>query len=234
MQTQFFVLSLAVLAHGLILKTSDENGSSSDDFGVCQIPKSLPVTSLALANDDALDVSAGKSSSSPDQKDLAQKRATLQAATLQYKQKKVEYQRATNNLMSAMEALLEVPSAGAADLGKVAEGKTGKDTLLVFYAPWCMHCQRFVLHDGQGNPTNAPLEVLRRDFAKSASTSNVAIMRADVTKLGQAGIPQKFPVQAIPTVFFVNAKGITEQFKGNPHDVAKLKGFVAGLSTKKA
>merc|ERR1719333_1952484 len=117
--------------------------------------------------------------------------------------------------MTAMEALLKVPAADAPMLENVASGKLGKDSLVVFYAPWCPHCQSFVLHDQKGDPTNAPLEVLRRNFAKSAATKNVAVLRADVTRLGQSKVPKAFNVPAIPTVYFVGTQGKTIKFAGN-------------------
>merc|ERR1719502_2355011 len=109
----------------------------------------------------------------------------------------MQYQLATAKLMSAMDALLEVPNAGAGDLQKLADGKFGKAALVVFYAPWCPHCQSFVLHDQKGDPLNAPLEVLHRELAKADDTKNVNVIRADVTKVGKQ-MPKDFAVQAIP------------------------------------
>merc|ERR1719446_1518233 len=136
------------------------------------------------------------------------------------------FQLAQAKLMTAMEALLEVPSADAAMLKNMAAGKFGKAALVVFYAPWCPHCQSFVLHDKKGDPVNAPLELLRKQFLKSDSTKNVAVMRADVTRLGQSNVPPEFKVPAIPTVYFVSEHGKPIKFVGNPHDSAALSNFV--------
>jgi len=195
----------------------------------CQLSQALPVSALALGDDDALEHSSQKVAEGPTSGSLAQKHAVLQGALADYKVKKQQFQLSTAKLMAAMETLLEVPSADAAALEKVASGKSGKDTLIVFYAPWCPHCQTFVLRDKQGNPTNAPLEVLRREFAAGKETKDVDVMRADVTKLGQGGLPKSFVVQGIPTVYFVNKNGEESKFDGNPHSGPGLKAFVAGL-----
>merc|ERR1719162_1563338 len=73
---------------------------------------------------------------------------------------KQELQEAQAELMKTMEGLLEVPAVDPLTLRKVANGALGLDALIVFYAPWCPHCQKFVLHDKEGDPRNAPYEVL--------------------------------------------------------------------------
>jgi thiol-disulfide isomerase/thioredoxin len=180
--------------------------------------------SLVLADDEVLDQ---KSDEAP----TAAEKATYNKALQDYKVKKQAMQVSTGKLMAAMEDLLEVPPADAAFLTSAATGKMGKDALVVFYAPWCPHCQTFVLHDAKGNPTNAPLEVLRRDLANTEK--NVVVARADVTKLRAAGkpVPPVYKVQGIPTVYFVNEKGAATQFAGNPHNIAALKNFIGNMKT---
>jgi len=214
-------------------KVNDTSDASMEDMvdssvNVCELPTALPVA-FALSDDDVIErTNNTKQASNAGVPDEKAKREALQEAIVDYKQKKQQYQLATVKLMSAMEALLQVPSADNAALEKVAQAKAGKDTLVVFYAPWCPHCQSFVLHDKNGDPTNAPLEVFRRDLQADASTKNVEVVRADVTKLGN-DIPAPFDVQAIPTVYFVNREGEESKFDGNPQNLADLKGFVSGL-----
>lgn len=155
--------------------------------------------------------------------------ATYIEALKSYKQKKQEFQIASAKLSQANEGLLEVRPADAAFLSQATSGKLKKSTLVAFYAPWCPHCQRFVLHDMKGNPRNAPLEVLRRDFKKANATKDVIVARADVTRLGQKGVPKSFVVHGIPTVYFVSEEGKPTPFKGNPHNIENLKKFVTGL-----
>merc|ERR1719440_693813 len=169
-------------------------------------PLTTAHTSFVLADDEALD------KAEPSTAD---------------KQKKAAFQMAQSKLMTAMDALLEVPSVDVATLENVANGKTGKDTLVVFYAPWCPHCQTFVLHDGKGNPTKAPLEEFRRDLAEADATKNVNVMRADVTKTGQK-LPAAFPVQSIPSVYWVSKDGKESKYEGDPHSLVDLKKFVQG------
>jgi len=143
----------------------------------------------------------------------------------------VEFQAADAKLMQSMEALLEVPAADTAMLTKAVGGTLGKDALVAFYAPWCPHCKTFVLHDKKGNPRNAPLENLRKDMAKDAKLKGVEVYRADVTVLGQNGIPAKLVVQGIPTMYFISAKGTPTQYKGHPHDFASIKAFAEKLAS---
>jgi len=225
-----------MLLLGLVVSASSMSLRQAGDKPVDKIPVNLescpldsPVVALALSADYSLDETNGLAVGTPNE---AAKRKTLMDALAEYKVKKQAMQVATNNLMSAMEALLVVPAADKALLANVADGKTGKDSLIVFYAPWCPHCQTFVLHDKQGNPTNAPLELLSQDLAKDSSTKDVAVMRADVTTLGQSGIPSKFAVQGIPSVYFVNKAGKADAFAGNPHSTADLTVFVKKMQTK--
>merc|ERR1719163_1614673 len=114
--------------------------------------------------------------------------------------------------MKAMEALLETPAADAEFLSQAAEGKLGKDSLIVFYAPWCPHCQQFVLHDGKGDPTKAPLELIKKDLVADPASKDVEVLRFDVN--AHRDIPQGLEVQFIPTMYVV-AGGTATKFEGN-------------------
>merc|ERR1719321_1883380 len=102
-------------------------------------------------------------------------RAEMAAAMEEYKTTQAEMQAASDRLMLAMEAMLEVKKVDKAELTTMIE-KGDKDTLIVFYAPWCPHCQRYVLHDGQGDPEKAPLEVFNQEMESRGAkdTLNVA------------------------------------------------------------
>merc|ERR1719359_653804 len=113
--------------------------------------------------------------------------------------------------MKAMDAMLQVPPKSGADIGEILQ-KKDKNAFVVFYAPWCPHCQRFVLHDGKGDPTKAPLEVFRRELAQDAATKDVKVVRFDVQR--DRNIPKDFEVQYIPTVYFVAAgTGAVKKFE---------------------
>jgi len=221
MSRSLLLLGFAVSAAGLSLKTDSAPALAIAD-APCQWPGALPVAALALADDVALDEAS----------DPKADMKVYQDALVDYKVKKQAFQLAQAKLMKSMEALLETPAADPSMLAKAVGGTFGKDALVAFYAPWCPHCQTFVLHDKKGNPKNAPLENLRRDMAKDEKLKGVAVYRADVTVLGQQGIPAKLVVQGIPTMYFINAKGEATQFKGNPHDAAKIKDFAQGLVSK--
>jgi len=229
MKTQIMLLlGLVVSASAVSLRQAGDKPVEKIPVDLESCPLDSPVVALALSSDSALEETNGLAVGTPNE---AAKRKALMDALAEYKVKKQAMQVATNNLMAAMEALLVVPAADKALLANVADGKTGKDSLVVFYAPWCPHCQTFVLHDKQGNPSNAPLELLSQDLAKDSSTKDVAVMRADVTVLGQSGIPSKFAVQGIPSVYFANKAGKATQFAGNPHSTADLTAFVKKMLT---
>merc|ERR1740117_2301578 len=78
----------------------------------------------------------------------AEKKDELNNAVAHYKTQKMQFQLAEARLMKAFDSLLEVPVADGHQLSTLLEGG-GKPTLIVFYAPWCPHCQTFVLHDGK-------------------------------------------------------------------------------------
>merc|ERR1719148_545707 len=111
--------------------------------------------------------------------------------------------------MKAFDSLLEVPVASGQQLTTLLEGG-GKPTLVVFYAPWCPHCQTFVLHDGKGDPIKAPLEVFNRELKEKKEHVSVVRVNTQVTKF-----PKVFEVRSIPTAYFVNRAGQAYKFEGN-------------------
>lgn len=149
---------------------------------------------------------------------------------LQVKQQ--EYFAANEKMQASIEKLLKTPNADAAELARAAEGRLGTDSLIAFYAPWCPHCQTFVLHDEKGNPLKAPLEVMREKWASHDKLKRVKIYRSDVTKLENGDLPEKMPVKGIPTLYFVNAKGDATQYKSDPHDTDAVAAWTQSLMTK--
>merc|ERR1719335_2124285 len=136
-------------------------------------------------------------------------------------------------VMGAMEAMLQVPSVDTAKLNGMVDSKK-KDALVVFYAPWCPHCQTFVLHNGKGNPEEAPLEIFNGNVKASGADKTLDVVRFDVAANREAGLPmpEGFEVQHIPTIYMAAADGKKTQFKGNHVDSATLVDFIEKNSAK--
>jgi thiol-disulfide isomerase/thioredoxin len=157
-------------------------------------------------------VATGKTD--PKLEKLQSAQGKLEAAAQAYKAAEAE-------LQVALEDMLETPLV---DNAKLAErvAKKDKDLLVVFYAPWCGHCQRFVLHDGTGNPDNAPLEKINKEL----SDDNLQVLRFDITA-GEG--PADMPVEYIPTVYLAMKDGSRHMFQGDPSAPGALEGFYTAI-----
>jgi len=126
----------------------------------------------------------------------------------------------------AVEAMLQVPSVDGAAVSATLEKKE-QDQLVVFYAPWCPHCQRFVLGNEQGIPDKAPLELLNKELEPHKDT--LKVVRFDTQTNGKT-IPEGFEVQYIPTIYLAAADGTKHKYDGAP-DPAALKAFIKEHAT---
>merc|ERR1719379_832570 len=137
-------------------------------------------------------------------------------------------------LLSAMNNMLQVPAADTAKVNSMVDSKE-KDMLVVFYAPWCPHCQTFVLHNGKGNPEEAPLEVFYKNIKGAKADKTLDVVRFDVSANREAGLPKGFQVQHIPTIYMASADGKKTPFAGAHVDSATLVDFIEknSANTKK-
>lgn len=153
------------------------------------------------------------------------------AAMGEYVEAQKQMQSAQGRLMKAMSAMLEVEAVDTPKLNALVEKKE-KDLLVVFYAPWCPHCQSFVLHDGKGNPEEAPLEIFNRNVHASGANKTLSVLRFDVDANREGGMPAGFEAKYIPTIYLAAADGKKVQFKSNKVDSASLVDFIEKNSAK--
>merc|ERR1719359_2752213 len=161
---------------------------------------------------DEKEIVAMKTSKSTDP--TPEEREEMAAAMEEYKDAQAKMEAANERMMHAMEAMLQVPVVNKTQLTQMVESGD-KDTLVVFYAPWCPHCQRYVLHDGKGDPEKAPLEVFNQEMKSRGASATLNIVRWDIDK--DRDLPSQFEVQYIPTIYMAAADGTATKFEGDPH-----------------
>jgi len=112
----------------------------------------------------------------------------------------------------------QVQAVDAASLGAVLSESTS-NVLIVFYAPWCGHCQTFVMHDRHGNPENAPIEALNHQLLQAKGPK---VVKFDIDS---SAIPSEFDVQYIPTVYLATRSGAKLKYQQGADDITALKSW---------
>jgi len=216
-----------VAAQGMSIRGSPDNKLAVvDDACPVDSPAANYLGSFKFDDQDVVDfMKHSKDTTEPTKAE----RKEFNSAMDQYKTSQAKMQKASQRMMHAMEAMLEVPSMEKDTLTAMLE-KKDKDTFIVFYAPWCPHCQSFVLHDGKGNPEKAPLEVFSKDMKARGASKTLNVVRWDVDS--HRDVPKDFKVQYIPTMYLAAADGTMTQYKGNPGDTEALVKFIEEKSSK--
>jgi len=224
MPAKWYSTTLDSLADDMVLETDGlvEKAMAEE---MAKKPKALAASGKAgvevVSSLKPLGENANTKSYLPEDEDITKYVDAVKDARLA----KQQFAKAQAELMGAMEGLLQVPAADSLYLKKAANGANGHDSLIVFYAPWCPHCQTMVLHDEKGDPTNAPLEQLQKKWAFDAQMENIHVMRADITKVGKE-LPAAFKVVGIPTAYFVSSLGEAKKFVGEAGNEAAMRQFV--------
>jgi len=91
-----------------------------------------------------------------------------------------------------------------------------EDVFVVFYAPWCPHCQTYVMHDEAGSAENAPIEKLNEHLK-----NGVKVVKFDVDAHQP---PAGFDVKYIPTSYFAN-KDVKAKYEADPMDFDAVEKF---------
>eukprot|EP00746_Dinoflagellata_sp_MGD_P165781 gnl/MRDRNA2_/MRDRNA2_95260_c0_seq1.p1 gnl/MRDRNA2_/MRDRNA2_95260_c0~~gnl/MRDRNA2_/MRDRNA2_95260_c0_seq1.p1 ORF type:complete len:228 (+),score=57.54 gnl/MRDRNA2_/MRDRNA2_95260_c0_seq1:112-795(+) len=109
----------------------------------------------------------------------------------------------------------EVQSVDTSGLEALVEKE---DVLVVFYAPWCPHCQHFIMTE------DAPIERLSKQLEGKAK-----VVKFDITA-NQA--PTGYQVEVIPTMYFAN-KNVKIKYDGDPEDFGAVEKIVSENQQKK-
>jgi len=109
-------------------------------------------------------------------------------------------------------------SVQAVDGSSLTSMIASEEVFVVFYAPWCPHCQTYVLHDEAGNEENAPIEQLNNHLK-----NGVKVVKFDVDA---HQVPAGFDVQYIPTMYFAN-KDVKVKYDADPMDFDAIEKFTS-------
>jgi len=236
------LLTLLSIACGSRLRAPADGKLQPDEQQGCSLtaaPQGTFDNALALVLPDDKDAAkflADAEKAQDEMKDgpSAAEKKEWKSAMEEYTKTQAKMKASQARLMSAMESMLEVPSVDTAKLNSVVESKK-RDVLVVFYAPWCPHCQTFVLHNGKGNPEEAPLEIFYKNIKAAGADKTLDVVRFDVAANREAGMPAGFEVKHIPTIYMAAADGTKTVFSGNHVDSTTLVDFIEknSANTKK-
>jgi thiol-disulfide isomerase/thioredoxin len=116
-----------------------------------------------------------------------------------------------------------VPSVDSTELEKLLKEKDTK-VIVVFFAPWCPHCQNYVMHsaDPSKDPSKAPLELFYKKHVETETGKKVKVVSYNVD--ADQDVPSQFKVPYIPAIFAADNES-AHQFEGDATDFDSLVKF---------
>jgi len=109
---------------------------------------------------------------------------------------------------------------------KQLQAMTGKkqteDALVVFFAPWCPHCQTFVMKAG------GPLEQLEKTIS---AANGPKVFKYDV-RANKKTVPHGYHVRFIPAVYLALKDGQKLKYEGDIDNLDQIKAFALQGASK--
>mmetsp|Transcript_50980 Transcript_50980/g.116052 ORF Transcript_50980/g.116052 Transcript_50980/m.116052 type:complete len:212 (+) Transcript_50980:74-709(+) len=193
-------------------------------LGAVLTPSQIPSDACSMQDTCSLDVDVAEVTTALRGKPASENEKIYWEARKELVDLKTQMQKVSAKAYKANLALLTTPQVNGTQLSEMTT-KAEKDTLVVFFAPWCPHCQQYVLHDKNGDPTKAPLDVFRGELEADGSLKHLDVVSYDTAAHGRE-IPSGFNVQYIPTVYMAAKDGRKTPYQGNPGDKDKMRAFI--------
>eukprot|EP00451_Oxyrrhis_marina_P004921 CAMPEP_0204303752 /NCGR_PEP_ID=MMETSP0468-20130131/84064_1 /ASSEMBLY_ACC=CAM_ASM_000383 /TAXON_ID=2969 /ORGANISM="Oxyrrhis marina" /LENGTH=243 /DNA_ID=CAMNT_0051283071 /DNA_START=75 /DNA_END=807 /DNA_ORIENTATION=+ len=151
-------------------------------LGAVLTPSQIPSDACSMQDTCSLDVDVAEVTTALRGKPASENEKIYWEARKELVDLKTQMQKVSAKAYKANLALLTTPQINGTQLSEMTT-KAEKDTLVVFFAPWCPHCQQYVLHDKNGDPTKAPLDVFRGELEADGSLKHLDVVSYDTAAM---------------------------------------------------